>query len=191
MKREELIDAFINKVWITRKCRINAEARLERCDFLVGLLILYYSLIILFLSVWSLIEQLGNHRLGLIAVIASIGLFGAQLFLSSRNFKLRSFQMKDCYIKLDEIYMQLQLLRILSSEQTVENQLTQIQSRYNNILNAVENHTDYDFLNISENLNWSQKVKLYCHKILIFVTFMAAFVAPFIVNYLIFRIGDS
>lgn len=105
------LDSLSNKIWITRKARINAEERLEKFDFLTQMLINYYTLVIVGLSIWTLYDESNAKLISVITIIASVLLFGLSIFVNARNFKIRSLTFKSCYIKLDEIYNECELLK--------------------------------------------------------------------------------
>jgi len=45
-----------DKIWITRKSRIEASTRLEQNDFLAQVVINYYSVFIVIVSIWDLYD---------------------------------------------------------------------------------------------------------------------------------------
>ncbi|WP_242860440.1 SLATT domain-containing protein [Desulfosporosinus sp. I2] len=107
----ELIDSLLRKIWITRKCRIVASERLEKAELYAQFIFIYYSVILVCLSIWNLFPEHSNSALSLISVIASIGLLSVSLFITSRNYRNRAIALKSCYIKLDQLYTKLQIIK--------------------------------------------------------------------------------
>ncbi|WP_141694276.1 SLATT domain-containing protein [Desulfosporosinus sp. BG] len=100
---DDLIDSLLRKIWITRKCRIVASERLENAELYAQFIFVYYSVILVSLSIWTLFPEHSNSTLSLISVIASIGLLSVSLFITSRNYKNRALALKSCYIKLENL----------------------------------------------------------------------------------------
>ncbi|WP_342421167.1 SLATT domain-containing protein [Paenibacillus sp. FSL E2-0178] len=144
------LDSLSNKIWITRKARINAEERLEKFDFLTQMLINYYTLVIVGLSIWTLYDESNAKLISVITIIASVLLFGLSIFVNARNFKIRSLTFKSCYIKLDEIYNECELLKDSPDKLSLED-ISKIQKKYNKVMNSIENHTPMDYLKVLNN----------------------------------------
>lgn len=106
---EEQINSLSNKIWITRKCRINTSDRLIITNKVTQFLINYYTLMILSISIWSLNSTYNNH-LSLFTVIASLFLFGITIGVNSLNYSERIIYLKSSYIKLDDLYTDLEIL---------------------------------------------------------------------------------
>ncbi|MEI3599074.1 MULTISPECIES: SLATT domain-containing protein, partial [unclassified Oceanobacillus] len=145
---EEQIKSLSNKVWITRKCRINTSDRLVFTNKVTQFLINYYTLVILSISIWSL-NTTDNTHFSLFTVIASLFLFGITVGVNSLNYRERIIYLKNCYIKLDDLYADLEIL--LSELPFIEKQegkrrFIEIRNEYSKVLESVENHNAYDFL---------------------------------------------
>lgn len=181
------IDRLIKKIWITRKARIKAEERLERFDFLTQILINYYTLVVTGLSIWVFYDSTNSQLISVVSIIASVLLFGLSIFVTSRNFKGRAIAFKACYIKLDEIYIEAELMKDTPSRLSYEN-ILDIQKKYNEVLNNVENHSATDFLNVlNENneINKTQYLHLLWNKFT-FKFFVALIVIlPLLLSYLV------
>lgn len=143
-----------DKIWITRKSRIYTEQRLLRKNLISQILIILYSSLLVFLTVWNLKHPIDH--VNILLVIGSITVLIASITLSSQKYLERSLAMRNCYIKLDELYS-----KVVRAEKSDESELIQqLESEYTaNILN-VENHSDYDYLCLRFSLRDNTKTTL-------------------------------
>lgn len=194
----KIIEAFNNKVWLTRKDRINASERLSAWDFWTKIHINYYSFITVVFSVWSIYpSRFENTELTFSLLISSIFLFGLSLFISSMNYKGRSESLKFCYIKLDELYIQLKILEeeITSGNLSEEHQKSafiNIQKQYSDILHNSENHSLHDHLITLKNIpevkfTNKQNIDLFIYKaIWILSNFILVSIPLFLISMVIY-----
>lgn len=138
MKMELLQD----KIWITRKSRIEASERLLRNDFHSHLIVNYYALYVVIISVYDLNST--QVDLSLLAVIGSILVLTTSIFITSKNFKERSNFLKTCYLKLEFIQEKIKSL----SESEKKSKYLEISEEYNDVLRNSENHLSVDFTKI-------------------------------------------
>lgn len=153
-----------NKIWLTRKSRINASERLEKNEFWSQILQTYYSALIVVFSIWSLFANELNFSLSIVSL--SILLLSTSLFIMSRNFKERSLILKSCYLKLDGLYS-ISLSLENNGEENTE-QLLKLQNEYNDLLSLFENHKKIDFLrtkieSVNKDSNFWKKLTLSEH----------------------------
>ncbi len=123
-----------NQIWITRKCRINAEKRLLRYALISDILIPYYSLVLIlinFIPTFSSSKYFTN-----ISVSLSICILVVSLFISGQQYRLRASNIKNHYIELQ---------KLLSELMTNRNPY-KIHKQYEILLSQVENHSDFDYL---------------------------------------------
>ncbi|MEJ8305012.1 SLATT domain-containing protein, partial [Saccharibacillus sacchari] len=146
------LESLSNKIWITRKSRIRAEDRLRKNDFLTQILVNYYTLIVVGLSIWTLYDNSHAQLISVLLIIASVLLFGLSIFLTSRDFRGRSLAFKDCYIKLDELYNETELLKAISVNLSPQ-KINELQKKYNDIIYSVENHTSVDYFGVLNDTN--------------------------------------
>lgn len=186
-----LINDLKNKIWITRKCRIIASERLVLLDLVSKFLINYYTLVILSISIWSIyIVNQGDDHLSFMTIIASLFLLGGTWGINSMNFKERISNLKACYIDLDVLYSDLEILdeNITSIPMSqITSKFEEIRASYSKILNAVENHTSYDYLKFKhqtkEGFNFEIMAKYYLSNIgvaIVLIVFIMLPFAPFI-----------
>lgn len=182
----EIIESLSNKIWITRKCRIVASERLEKAELYAQIIFVYYSVILISLSIWTLFPEHVDSALSLILVVASIGLLCISLFIASQNYKNRAIALKSCYIKLEGLGTKLEILKSDILEMDEKKQIfINIENSYLQLLDNVENHSDFDYLiianGISEiNLSSSQKRRYYFYHSKSFVIKLFFIVMPLI-----------
>lgn len=145
---------FSDRIWVTRKSRIYTEKRLKSWSNLSQILMIWYSFILVLLSIWNLLYN--EQSINLILIYGSVGVLALSIFLSSQKFIERSLAIRNCYIKLDEIYLKLQKAE---NEQNSE-LIKQLENEYFGVLQNVENHTDYDYLCLRFSLRNDNKTTL-------------------------------
>jgi hypothetical protein len=146
---EEMIKRLSDKIWITRKCRINSSERLILTNRIAQFLINYFTLVVLSISIWTLYSNDASSQLSFITVIASLFLFAGTIGVNSLNYKERIVSLKSCYIKLDELIGDLEILKNDLPQlhrDIARERFKIIRSSYQKILDEVENHNSYDYL---------------------------------------------
>jgi hypothetical protein len=113
-----------------------------------------YSAFVVFFSIWNTLHP--NDLINIALIFASIAVLVTSIVLSSQRYNERSLAMRNCYIRLDELYS-----RAKYAEKNNENALLQeIESEYTSALLNVENHTDYDYLRLRFSLRNDQNTTL-------------------------------
>ncbi len=153
---------LIDNVWKTRKARINMSERLKMYDFYSQILIIYYSLLLIVIT----IIDMNNNGIdvSIPTLILSIVILVISIFIYAMNFKQRSLEMQKSYISMQEILNKLNRLSNTSSTE----------KEYFEILKSTENHSKCDHLKVlyevrkqkeSERLNgkftWSMIFQFY------------------------------
>lgn len=131
---------FYEKVWKTKKSRINTSERFKQNDFISQILITYYSLFIIIVTIIDIKDD--NIELGTFTLILSITLLIVSVFILSINFKERSLKLQNCYIRLDKVEKEME------KKEDNEEDISQLKSEYYTILDLTENHSDYDNLKV-------------------------------------------
>lgn len=130
----------IDNIWFTRKARIRASERLLRNDFHAQCILIYYSSLVVCVSILDLgVENLFNGKAGVILCALSVAVLVLSSFITSINFKGRGLAFKDNYISLHALYERVKASNIqdLTTDQTDE---------YFELLKNCENHLDLDDL---------------------------------------------
>ena len=128
------MSALRDKVWITGRTRMLAEARLRRQGALWNLLIVWYSVALTCLSVYQLIAENDAQR-NLAATILSILVLSLSIYIPTLGFEQKADQYRSCYLRLQ---------RLLDS--TSEND--PIATKYHDILDHFPNHPTKDWLSL-------------------------------------------
>jgi SMODS and SLOG-associating 2TM effector domain family 5 len=183
---QQIIDSLSNKIWITRKCRINTSERLIFTNLLAQFLINYYTLVILSFSIWAFYSPSENNNLSFITVIASLFLFAVTIAINSLNFKERIINIKSCYIHMDELNTELKLLegQLNTLNPIAATEIfNDIRKKYTSLLLIVENHTTYDRLKFmienNQNISGKELAHYYFIKLVYIIIFLFLFLIPF------------
>ena len=135
-----------DRIWKTRKSRIIAEKRLIRASSISNYLVIWYSFALVIVTIWNL--KYPNDYLNIFLVFGSIAVLVASVVVASQKYSERSFAMRNCYLKLDELY-----LKFKRAEEKNDPQLLQdLEAEYLTIIQNVENHSDIDYLTLRFNL---------------------------------------
>ncbi|WP_238655906.1 SLATT domain-containing protein [Paenibacillus piscarius] len=166
---QDEIKNFINhRVWMTKKSRMEAESRMNKNNVFSQFLVNYYTFIVLAFSILSLIEK-NSDIIAIMTVIASVGLFGTTLFLTSMAYREKAIQYKESYLSLNELESDLRhILRENNDDPEVITQFQKLEKKYNEILAKTDNHSEVDFnrvqLKHGAKLNKDNYLNYYRHK---------------------------
>ncbi|WP_226675215.1 SLATT domain-containing protein [Mesobacillus jeotgali] len=138
-----------HRVWVTKKTRMESEARMNNNNIFSLFVVNFYTLIVLSLSILGLVitDQGIIDRISVLTVISSVALFGISLFVSLYGYKEKAISYKQCYLDLTRIESQCQDLILQGLD--YENRLTkfnEIKKEYNHILEKTDNHSFADRL---------------------------------------------
>jgi len=128
-----------DKLWKTRKSRINASDRLKFNDLVSQMLLAYYSFFIITVTILGIKDDTSNYEI--LTLILSILILVVSVFIFAMNYKERSLKLQNTYIKIEK------LLRKLSNEKD-ESKISKIETEYDEILECSENHNSCDYLQI-------------------------------------------
>lgn len=120
------------KIYITYKTRMTTEARLRRTSRLSNILLAWYSVVLIALSLADLTGQYQIYRFSLISSAISVGTLALSLFLYGEKYNERADQFRDCYLKLQRIYQ---------SSDTTDDKM----KNYYDVLDFYENQTSDDY----------------------------------------------
>lgn len=166
-----------NRIWTTKKARMNAEARLINTNKVLQWLILYYTLLITFLSVFSLIKTdvvWVNYSI----VISSITVTVLSISINSQNYIQRASEMRINYTKLGELEFE---LACMDSKSLSSKDIVNVNNKYQELLRNIENHNDMDYLKSKDNHSWGYHFKFYGMQFLIFLGFALPFLGCFFI----------
>lgn len=143
-----------DKIWVTRKVRINTEKRLLKNAFLSQVLMIVYSSILVFSAVWNLVHP--NNDIAFLFVCGSIAVLILSIYLSSHKFIERSLSIRNCYVQLDKIYNNVKRAEGSQDLKMIEN----CETIYSDILLSVENHSSYDYLCMRHSIRGDENTTL-------------------------------
>lgn len=177
------VDTLLRRLWITKKARMEASARLERRDSWSQNVQIWYTYIITALSIWIFYIEKSNKlstdsHVSTILLLASIFLSILSTFILSKSYKERAIKMRHNYNEIDKLHSKLSrendafCANITSSEALFE-AAHKISEEYNTILSTIENHTVEDYLNVlwndkNEKMSWTQLLLFFYYKIVFF-----------------------
>jgi SMODS and SLOG-associating 2TM effector domain family 5 len=186
--REEIKSLKNNRVWITKKSRMEAEARMNRNNILSQVLVNYYTFGVLAFSIWTLVSQ--DSAMSLLTVVVSVGLFGLSIFVSAIGYREKALQYKESYLSLNELEFDLKsLLRNkLLKEDEVITELYTLEKKYTDILTKSENHIDSDFIKVlikhDMKISAGDLIKYYTLKVVFYFFALLLIIAPIILTIL-------
>lgn len=131
-------NSLSKRIWKTKKSRIEASARLNLNEKISQILLIYYSILLIAISIYN--YSLIFEKYSLLVVIGSILVFSISLYVYSNNFKGRSLEFRTCYLKLDALY---QISKNLDEK---DEKLEGYAKQYNDFLAGFENHSEFDYL---------------------------------------------
>ncbi len=190
-----LISDFSRRVYFTRKARINTSIRLRNYDTLCQILNVYYSVVLVALSIWSLVFVNDQRLVSFLILVFSLALTMFSIFYSSRNFQERYTNIKSHYINLDKFYNKVKLTT--NEEFEDKNIRIKIFEEYSNLLEMVENHSAYDYLTArmdsDERNKIDKKTKFYFYfmKVFKYILIIILFLAPIILICLLIFISGK
>lgn len=134
--------ALSDRIWWTKKSRIQTEKRLLRKDIISQVILLWYTIFSVFASVYELVKPSTNSVFPALMISLSVMIMAVTLFIGNRSFKERAMLVKQCY-------EQLSILNIKSDDAKNDNNsaydLFLLEDDYKNILSVCENHSDFDY----------------------------------------------
>lgn len=162
---ENLKDEFNslkNRIWKSYKSRINTAERLKDKNEFVAFLSIYYSAILSAVSILNYVNK--SEKMDVFSIVMSVMVTILFLYFEGRNYKERYIKMKENYNELNLLYYKVES-SIKLNEISKEN-FNSLSEKYIELLNAVENHSEKDFIKYSihekeNNLNRKVVIKYY------------------------------
>lgn len=140
-----------SRIWSTKKARMRREYRFLGLERRNELLNIYYTLILVLCSLWSLYENVAQGNFSsrdILLVLLSIVAMTFSIYTSKSRYVERANWMRECYTELAKIEFK------LKSTSIQEEEIVKLNDEYQNILNRYENHRDIDFLEV-KNRKWN------------------------------------
>ena len=111
---------------------MTTEARLRKTALLYHILLSWYSLCLIALSVMDISRKFEIENSNLISACVSVAIFGLSLFIYGERYNQRADEFKSCYLKLKELY-------------EGSNNVPHKMRRYAEILQHYDNQSDGDY----------------------------------------------
>lgn len=124
-----------DRIWETRKCRINLERRLLSYARLTEWLIPWYSVTLIAIAMLPVAQK---SMISLASTIGAVLILAASIITSSQNYRLRALQIRQQYVEMDRLR-----LRLLETKGAARSALVE---QYEKELAATENHSNWDYL---------------------------------------------
>ena len=141
-----------NRIWWTRKARIEAEQRLLWISFHANLLLFYYSAFSVGTSVYYFKFAPKSEYINFVWILFSILIFCIQCFSSGFQLDRRAGLLKECYEALGNLSQK--------CDNANENELIQIRQEYTLLLRSCENHQSLDYYRAIFNEKWISEGKI-------------------------------
>ena len=138
-------------IWVTRKCHINAEERLNRQSLTANISLTAYSTYLLIASVIAVKVRLSEFEL--VSLVGAVLTLVASVFVWGLRFSERAAQFKASYIRLRLLLDEAQL----AETQNDQHELKRINHSYADILQSCENHSELDYLKLRFELRNSKQ----------------------------------
>lgn len=122
----------VERIYLTYKARIAAESRMLQLAFWSQVLIAWYSIAIIIVSLADISTFYKVNDGGVATTSLSVLVLTASVFVYSQRFELRAASFRECYLKLRELY-------------DSNDQPEAILRRYHDLLSSFENHSNFDY----------------------------------------------
>jgi hypothetical protein len=119
-------------IYLTAKARMVAESRLKNADMMSQILIAWYSVCLIGISLLDLSQTYKVRDVSVMTAILSVAVLATSIFIPGRNFSVRAAGYRDCYLQLQKIYRS-----TLTPAEKAE--------AYASILPLFENHSQADY----------------------------------------------
>ncbi|MGE0047689.1 MAG: SLATT domain-containing protein [Acidithiobacillus sp.] len=141
----DIVNKLKDRIWFTRIARIYSEKRLLRNELHSQLLLMFYAIYSISLSVTQLAyKPISDKAAGVFGIILSITLFGLSFYISSRGFPARARHFKENYTRLQELFGQLEVAECQADSAELQKVIEYVQAEYGTAIANSENHTAMD-----------------------------------------------
>lgn len=167
---ENELENLKNNIWKTRKARINTAERLNKLSRFIKFLNIYYSCAIIVINLLDISNP--NYNFEILLLSMSIILTISIIFLDSQQYLKRSEKIKNCYIDLQEIYYEINIMN-----------MEEKRKQYFEILRKNENHSECDYYKViigTKEITSREKIKYYFYNIIFFLFEIIIILLPLI-----------
>lgn len=139
-------ELLADKIWWTKKARIEAEQRLLRNSFHLNLLLFHYSAFSVGIAIYYLKFNPESEYINFIWVLFSVLIFCIQCFASGYQFDSRAGLLKECYETLGDLE--------IKCKNANDEEFQKVIEEYRLILRSCENHLSIDYFRAIFNEQW-------------------------------------
>ena len=129
-----------DKIWWTRISRIETERRLLANLFHSELILVWYSFFSVAIAIWSI--NTNSNLSDKYWVSFSVLTLACSLYINAQSYKERALKIKDCYEKLDLLYI---TVSHAEKNHITDSSYSDLNNQYLQILDQCENHLPYDY----------------------------------------------
>jgi len=134
-----------DRIWFTRIARIYSEKRLLRNGLHSQLLLMFYAVYSIALSVTQLkFKPIPDDAATVFGIILSVILFGLTFHMSSRGFAARAQRFKENYTHLQLLSGRLDVAECQAESTELQKVIEYVQAEYSTAIANCENHTTMD-----------------------------------------------
>lgn len=141
----DIAKSLKDRIWFTRIARIYSEKRLLRNELHSQLLLMFYAVYSIALSVTQLkYKPIPDDAAAVFGIILSVILFGLTFHMSSRGFPARAQRFKENYTHLQELLGRLEVAECQTDPTKLQKAIESVQVEYRTAIANNENHTTMD-----------------------------------------------
>lgn len=141
MEIKSNIDVIKDRIYDTRKIRINSSERYKVTGKYIQLINIYYSLFALLMTIITYGKE--SEKAAIYMLGFSVLIFTISIITTSIDFKGKEIDFKNCYIKLNEL--EYELNHLSRENDNFEKSIRFIEEQYTEVLNHCENHSRHDY----------------------------------------------
>lgn len=128
-----------DRIWETRKCRINQEARMVRHAWMSEFLIPWYSL---HLVVFALVTPVSSHEaFSALLIAGSTAVLVFSVLVSSARFRAHARDVREQYITMAALHRRAMDAELREDSGTIR----EIAEKYDELLRITPNHAERDY----------------------------------------------
>jgi hypothetical protein len=145
------LEELNHKIWCTKGTRFYADSRFKKKSKLSNIsvsIISAYLIIASLFSVYNVNQNSDENIISYLVAALSILLLVVSMHENNQDYKLRAFNFHSCGLELAEIYNKLRTFKTLEGEKSepeISEFCSDINNKYQSILNKYDNHDDIDY----------------------------------------------
>lgn len=171
-----------NKVWVTKKIRMDAEERMKLKNNIINYFLIYYSASLAVMSFLTLYNHHG-FDISLFSSMIALVLPSANIYQYKANYSQKEEQYRRSYTALSKLESEIDTY--LTNGTIDNNAVCEFKNRYEDILTKYDNHETIDYKLFllkkdKDKLSKIDKSKIYFWKVIIFLMTASILLFPVI-----------